>query len=266
MIRTGEKRSLDLPEGFYLTRVGWFPDGTKLSLGRSQERWIQVKDQMTWQSDLSIWSLSILGGKPQLIVDHADYASVSPDGSLVAIGRFDPDRQAREIWLVGSNGEGLHKLKIASPAGRPSPTVPGPSFGGPVWSPNGQRILYFRTDDHGRSIESCDLRGEQITPFSSQATDLCVPHWSTDGRIIQLCARKEAGLSESNVNLWETKVDAGTGRPLSEARRLTQWSGGFSFSTAGYLSMTADGKRAVVLKRQAQGDIYVAELRPVENL
>ena len=27
-IRTGEKNSLALPEGFYLTKVGWFPDGT----------------------------------------------------------------------------------------------------------------------------------------------------------------------------------------------------------------------------------------------
>jgi len=257
-IRTGVKRPLPLPEGFYLTRVGWFPDGKKLSLGRSQERWIQVKEQMTWQSDLSIWSLSILGGKPQLIVDHADYASVSPDGSRVAIDRFDFSRQAREIWLVGSNGEGLHKLKIASPAGQPDPPTGGPSFGGPVWSPNGQRILYLRTDDRGRSSESCDLRGEQIISFSSPATDVCVPHWSTDGRIIQLLQKKEAGLSETNVNLWETKVDA-AGRPLSEARRLTQWPGGFSFSTAGFLSMTADGTRAVVLKSQAQADIYVAE-------
>jgi len=262
VIKTGEKRSLLLPEGFYLTKVGWFPDGTKLSLGRSQERWIQVKDQMTWQSDLSIWSLSILGGKSQMIVDHADYASVSPDGSLVAITRFDPDRQAKDIWLVSSNGEGLHKLKIAAQVGGPGPTARGPSFGGPVWSPNGQRILYFRNDDHGRSIESCDLRGERVIPFSSQATDVCVPHWSTDGRIIQLLQKDEAVLTGTTVNLWETKVDAASGRPLSEARRLTQWSGGFSFSTAGYLSMTADGRRAVVLKRNAQADVYVAELEP----
>jgi len=261
-LRTGVNRSLALPEGFYLSKVGWFPDGTKLLLGRLQEQWQQVKDQMTWQSDYSVWSVSILGGKPERIVDHAaGYASVSPDGSLVAIDRFNPDRQAKEIWLVGSNGEGLRKLEIRSQAGSPS-GAGNPSFNGAVWSPNGKRLLYHRTDNQGgRSSASCDLRGEQIIPFSSQPTDVCVPHWTVDGRVIQLLDKKELEGSGTTVNLWETKVDA-AGKPLGEARRLTQWSGGFSFSGAGYLTMTADGKRAAVLRINAQADIYVAELDP----
>ena len=127
--------------------------------------------------------------------------------------------------------------------------------------PNGKRILYFRNDGQGGlSSESCDLRGEQIALFSSQPTDVCVPHWTTDGRVFQLLDKKELEGSGTTVNLWETKVDAATGKPLGEARRLTQWSGGFSYSTAGYLSMTADGKQAVVLRLNAQSDIYVAEL------
>ena len=214
---------------------------------------------MTRQSDLSIWSLSMLGGKPQLIVDHADSASVSPDGSLVAIHRFDPDRQASDIWLVGSNGDGLHKLKVTSDVSGPGA---GPSFMGPVWSPNGQRILYRRIDDHGQSIESCDLRGEQVTTFLSPANDLGSPSWTRDGRIIQILREKERVPFKSNDNLWETKVDGITGRPLSEARRLTQWSEGINSQAVGSLSVTADGKRLVVLKWNGQKDIYLAELEP----
>ena len=59
-------------------------------------------------------------------------------------------------------------------------------------------------------------------------------------------------------NLWEIKVDVATGRPLSEARRLTQWSG-FGMRMSANLSITADGKQLVMLKGHAQTDVYVAE-------
>ena len=177
VIRTGEKHSLALPEGFYLTEVVWFPDGTKLLLSRIQERWIQGERSDDVGSRIfSIWSLSMLGGTPQKIVDmQTVYASVSPDGSLVAFHRFDPDRQASEIWLVGSNGEGPRKLEIAAQPGRQ--LAQESILRGPVWSPNGKRLLYLRIDgQRGRSIESCDLRGEQVTTiFSSQQTDVRSP-------------------------------------------------------------------------------------------
>jgi len=61
-------------------------------------------------------------------------------------------------------------------------------------------------------------------------------------------------------NIWEIKVDAVTGRPLGEARRLTQWLG-FQTVYADSLSITADGKQLVVLRGNLQGDVYVAEAR-----
>ena len=71
IVSSGEKRSVSLPEGFGLAAVGWFPDGTKLLLRRSEERWIRVKGEETFIIEESLWSLSILGGTPQKIVDHA---------------------------------------------------------------------------------------------------------------------------------------------------------------------------------------------------
>jgi len=65
----------------------------------------------------------------------------------------------------------------------------------------------------------------------------------------------------TNVNLWEMKIDPVSGQALSKVRRLTQWSG-FSTGNVGDLSTTADGKRLVLLKSNAQSDVYVAEVEP----
>ena len=128
-----------------------------------------------------------------------------------------------------------------------------------MWSSNGQRLFYLRDVDDARSIESCDLRGEQITNiFPSKSGQkyvypweamhsLC---WTPDGRI--LFSMQEKGPVNSMrggevFNLWEINVDPATGRPLSEGRQLTQWTG-FSTSHVDSLSITADGKKLVLLR------------------
>ena len=260
VVRSGEKRSLAMPEGFYPTDASWFPDGTKLLLSRLENRWIQVKGQAIRQTDSSLWSLSILGGAPQKIVDHAGnaagirlqgHASVSPDGSLVAFNRFDPERQTTDIWLAGASGEGPHRIR--------APSEPGQGDFGPVWSSNGQRLFYVRIFGTAHSIESCDLAGAKVTTLFSFSSNfsfysLC---WAPDGRL--LFPMDEKGPRVEIFNLWEIKVDPQTGRPLRDARRFTQWSG-FSFVNAGKLSITADGKQLALLRMNAQADVYVAEV------
>jgi serine/threonine protein kinase len=259
VILTGEKRSLVIPEGFHPTQVGWFPDGTKLLLSRFEGRWTQVKGQASLQFDNSLWSMSILGGAPQKIADHLtgwSVPTVSPDGSLVAFDGVDTERQTTDIWLVRANGEGPRKL-------RQSLSQPDRVFyAGPVWSTNGQRLFYRRNDDKNEAIESCDLGGENVSRiFSTKGeaggfSSLCS---APDGRILFSLA--EEGPPPTIFNLWEIKVDATTGRPLSEARRFTQWSG-FSFEDSDHLSITANGKQLALLRRNAQADVYVAQLEP----
>ena len=250
VVRSGEKRSLAMPEGFYPTDANWFPDGTKLLLGRFQPRWIQVKGETTRESGSSLWSLSILGGAPQKIVDHAADASVSPDGTLVAFGREDLERKTVEIWLVNANGESPRRIRAAS--------EPNQSYFGPVWSSNGQRLFYFH---NGREIESCDLRGEKVTTIFSSKENCGL--WSyclaPEGRI--LFVLYESQPASLTADLWEIKADTATGRPLSEARRLTQWST-FASAQVDALSITADGKNLVMRKGHAQADVYVADLEP----
>jgi Tol biopolymer transport system component len=248
IVSSKERRSLPLPEGFFPAAVSWFPDGTKLLLGRLERQWIQMKGETRRMSDRSQWSLSILGGTPQKVADHASRASVSPDGSQVAFSRLDPERETFDLWLVNASGEGPRKLR--------APTQPKESYLLPVWSSNGQRLFYVHNSQKDASIESCDVRGQDVTTTFSTKVGIAFCG-SPDGRIF--FAMQEPGIQAlSNPNLWEIKVDAATGRPLSEARRLTQWSG-FSTRAVSDLSMTADGRWLVLLRWNAQADVFVAE-------
>jgi Tol biopolymer transport system component len=268
IVSTGEKRSIVLPEGFSIVGISWFPDGTKLLLRRAEERWFQVKGKPSRQPEESLWSLSILGGSPHKIVDHAagaiistsDAPSVSPDGSLVAFNRIGLEGQTVELWVAGANGEGPRRIR--------APSQPNQGYFGSLWSPNGQRLFYYRDVDDARSIESCDLRGEQVTnifpskggqkyafPWEAMHS-LC---WTPDGRILFSMQEHSVNARGGEVfNLWEIKVDPATGRPLSEGRQLTQWTG-FSTSHVDSLSITADGRRLVVLRANVQADAYVAD-------
>ncbi|MSO23788.1 MAG: serine/threonine-protein kinase [Acidobacteria bacterium] len=250
VVRSGDKRSLALPEGFYPTRADWFPDGTKLLLWRDEPRWTQVKGETIRESNPSLWSLSILGGTPQKILDNAFAASVSPDGSLIAFSRHELEQRTTGIWLAGANGENPRRIH--------APTEPNQSYFGPIWSADGERLFYFHP---GRGIESCDLHGERVTTVRpsqeySRPVSICL---APEGRMLfGLLEFQPASLA---ADIWEIKVDTATGRPLDQVRRITQWST-FASGQLDDVNVTADGKTLVARKGHAQWDVYVADLEP----
>src|SRR5437660_92295 len=80
----------------------WFPDSTRflVNIHPSTEDWNE------WNSvNTSIWAVSVLGGAPTKLRDHAVAWAVSPDGSLVSFGTNKGKLGEREIWLMGPNGE-----------------------------------------------------------------------------------------------------------------------------------------------------------------
>jgi Tol biopolymer transport system component len=184
-------------------------------------------------------------------MDHLANASVSPDGSLVAFDRLDPERQTTDIWVVGTNGELPRQIRASLPPDQMGHSMGVRGYVHPVWCSNGQRLFYFRHDDKDRAIESCDLSGANVTTiFSSKDVgfNFC---WAPDGRVL-------FPMPVDGRELWEIKVDPVSGQPLGQARRITQLSG---FSTVGAqsFSITADAKQLVMLKMNLQGDVYVAE-------
>jgi len=255
LIDTGEARTIPQPGvlGYKITGwspVGWFPDGTKLLA--------QATSLAAEHSGL--WAISMLGGAPREIHEGGFAWSVSPDGSLVA---FTSTFFGSDIWLMGENGEEPRKIVTADE---------GEFLNWVVWSPDSRRIAYerFRFGLEGVqcAVESRDLKGGQPAVVLSDpklATGFGGGFWwLADGRLIYSLGEAAApnpgvaapGFGSTDTNLWEIKVDAGSGKPTGKPRRITNWP---DFSLAGP-NATTEGKRLVFSRVSAQTDVYVGGL------
>ena len=231
----------DVQAGTVLWAFGsWFPDSTRFIASAS------VPGRPS-----TLWLIPILGGEAQKLAEVEDMfggGAVSPDGSGIAYQRVRSSDGAREIWVMGSNGESPHKVLTAE-----SQTT----FQAIAWSPTGNRIAYLYrrvTGDHTQiAIESRDLGGAVGTTILLD-THLSAFTWTPSGRFIY-SRNTERGSSEAD-NLWELPVNAENGTPRGKARQLTDWSG---FSVAGF-SATADGKQLAFLRSTGHASVFVGDL------
>lgn len=240
VIATGEIRRWDLPKDFIANPSGWFPDGTRLLVTR-------------WEGPgptPSLWRLSLLGGLPRKIVDHAGYGSVSPDGRLIAY-LSDLPAMGRELWVMAVDGSGPHKI-----AGVESQDV---AFFPPAWSPGGERIAYIQREGAPDpmtplgSLWTRDARGgdpHQIVKDSLLGLGLA---WSPDGRIL-FASRTNAAEARYNDSLRFIRVDGRTGRATEEPRVLTEAAG----SIEG-ISVTSNGQRLVLWRTNAPMQTFITE-------
>ena len=258
LINTGETRTIPRPQGLGQevtgwSPVGWFPDGTKLlaqatSLGAEHS---------------SVWVISMLGGAPHEIHEGGFAWSVSPDGSLIA---FTTTFFHSDIWLMGANGDDPRKIVTAN-EGEPLNWV--------VWSPDSRRIAYERfcfgpagavaglLESQGvrSDIEIRDLKGGQPASVLSVPT---LPtggfeggfSWLADGRLIYSRGEAAPGLGSPETNLWEIRVNASGGKLADEPKRITNLT---DFNLAAP-NATAEGRRLVFCRINAQADVYVGDL------
>ncbi len=189
----------------------------------------------------SLWVVSILGGGPRRLRGDAFAAVVSPDDTLVA---FHNDSG---IWIAGSGGEAPRQFLAETDD---------ESLGVPKWSWRGDRIVHSRWIRNGtrwdHSIESRDLEGGSMTTLISMRR--VGEFQMLEDRLV--FDRDEPFPRQRDENLWEIAVNAETGEPIGEPRRLTDWTG-FGFSN---FSTTRDGKQLTFLKTRGQSDVYVAEI------
>jgi Tol biopolymer transport system component len=188
--------------------------------------------------------ISVIGATLKKLRDDAYDASLSPDGTQIVFR----DAITRQIWLMSVDGSQAHLFY--KPEG-------GFHLFRPTWFPNGKRIAYFLTKvSNGEitmSLESRDLKAADpvLLVSNPRMYDFC---WGQEGRLIYTVS--EPRPNQYDTNLWELRFDSDSGKPKSDPRRLTDWTG-FVFS---YPELTADGQRLVFLNSKQQSDVYIGEL------
>lgn len=113
-----------------------------------------------------------------LILDDSGFAgSWSPDGNnILFVARTGEDRH-KAIWIVDADGGTPEQLPIDPVCGGPF-SDPG-EFGcySPDWSPDGQRIVFTRSDSSIESIYVVNADGSGVVQVTDGEDDS--PHWGT---------------------------------------------------------------------------------------
>ena len=248
LIDTGETRSVPQPEALKDQSVkwevgSWFPNNSRflVNIHPSTEDWNE------WNSvNTSIWAVSVLGGPPTKLRDHAVAWSVSPDGSLVSFGTNKGKLGEREIWLMGPNGEQARKFQE---------TNEDTAIEAFSWSPDGKHYGYVFTDASGGALLSRDISGASlVTLFKLSELKVNDMVWLHDGRVIYDLPEPGNG---SVCNYWTMRFDLSTGRHFEEPRRLTNWPNFCVFSG----SATGDDKRLAFAAGSSFYTSYIADLQ-----
>ena len=233
-VRNGDTKTLASPADYVADRLAWSADGRILiSSGFSTTDYVP-----------SVWLLSATGAPPLLLSTKARGASPSPDGTQIVF--LTPDKS--EIWMIEANGK--HARRIVAGLGDIIEFV--------FWSPDGCRLTFQR---HRHSAKTDKLSYESVALATGKVVATDGYSWMRsasalpDGHVVFL--RWDNNNYTSSRTLWEVKTDLATGAFLGRPREIAASTE--DDATLLNLSVTADGKQAMVLKRSDQSTIFVGD-------
>jgi Tol biopolymer transport system component len=228
--------------------ISWFPNQSSLLL---------VTRRFT-ANHASAWILSLSGGRPKLVRSTIGNASLSPDGSRLAITSSD----LREIWIADlKSGEEPKRIAIVGDA-ETFPVV--------GWAANGEHLICQRRSGLTRPAdrdnklfvapafrqvyESIDVATGKAVFQQQQEVGIRSSAIRRDGRMLFL--NTEA--TDFSTNLFEMDTDPESGRIRTPPRPLTTYR---EMALAG-LSTSNDGRRMIAVHYEFQPEVYVAEIDP----
>lgn len=235
-VDSGETISVPLPKDLDAMPESWFPDSVHLLVSHFND--LEKKHP-------SLWEISVVGGTPRKLADTGLSARVSPDGSKIVFLRGQWDDA--EIWLIDTDKNTTSRIVEGG----------GDHFGPVAWAPDGKKFACVRMPDRfspvGQRIDVFDAatgRGETILADFRLGSAIA---WPDRDRLVY--ALQEAPPNDSNFNLWWVHLDPRTGRPSGVGTRITN-----DQTPIADVSITRDGKRIALLRREFQTDVYLAEV------
>ena len=226
-VDSGEVRQL--PWHHAIAALGWYPDGGHVLF--------------FFGEPTSLWKVSVVDNSSRKLFDgFVGDAAVSLDGTKIAF------TTGLQTWVTGPNGDDPHQVL----QGEKNPLY------AIAWSPTGRRLAFYKMDDqYNASIVTCDATGNDCVVLHSLKVGpgwmgLMSLVWTADRRIIF-----STFFQPKDAEIWALEADPNTGRKLAEPTRLTS-TGKILYPT----SITADGRRLVVLAEQDEHTMQLAQLDP----
>jgi len=143
----------------------WSPDG----------RFIAYTRQNNTPHGADIWLLNVASGLSQMI--HGDTSrtaglTFSPDGKKICFSSArDPKRN---LYLVNTDGTGIERITFDAVA-----------YFNPVWSPKGDKVLYYRERGDSRDkVCAMDIRTKTEVKLTDDTLHNYYPCWFPSGKAI----------------------------------------------------------------------------------
>jgi hypothetical protein len=143
----------------------WSPDGSRIVFARFVDPTSDGPDSLP-----QIWTIAQDGTDAIQLTrggGSAQDPAWSADGSMLSFSDGGSD-----IYLIGADGEGLHRLEIPSGWGEEAESPYGAS-----WSPDGTRLTFSAGGEQGHDIFVVDLDGSNLERLTGPGAEDNEPSW-----------------------------------------------------------------------------------------